>query len=267
MLKTKLPPLSNASITAFDHCQRQYALRYLSELGWPLIPRGDVLAAEEAEQLGKWFHLAVEQRALGQDITALLNQHPKLHAWWLGFLKNRYDKPKGRVWHEARLNFPFAGEQVMVVMDRLQVVDGAWTIWDWKTGRRFERELLAQSWQTRLYRFGLAHAGQIFNDGAPVPAEAITMTYWSAEHDRLEQFPYDQDQYRADAAAVESLIGKLHAAQETGFPPTGKPLACHAKGQPCSFVPLCFEGEVPAELAELDELPETPDLDEDAPFI
>lgn len=267
MPKTKFPPLSNASLTTLASCQRRFYLRYLSELGWPLMARGDVQAAEESEQLGKWFHLAVEQRAWGQDVTELLNRSPRLHGWWLGFLKNRFDRPKGEVWHEARLTFAFGGERIMVVMDRLQHLDGKWIIWDWKTGRSFDRERLATSWQTRLYRFALAHAGEIFHHGTPIAPEAITMTYWSAEHDQLEHFPYDAAQYAEDTVAIQAAIAELHAAEAAGFPATGKPFACQAKHSPCPFVPLCFAGDLPAGDADAEvALPDPLDEDDD-PFI
>lgn len=257
----KLPPLSASNLSAFQVCQKQYELRYLSELGWPLIPDGDALASEEAERLGQLFHLAVEQRAHGQDVTALLDESPKLHAWWLRFMQKRYHDPAGKVWHEARLMFPFEGERILVVMDRLQFHDGVWTIWDWKTGRRFEREALANTWQTRLYRFALAEAGTIYNEGRPIAPEAIRMVYWGAEHDRQEIFPYDAASHATDAAAVRAVIGELRAAREAGFPMTGLPQACHAQGRPCAFVPLC-RGAGHAQLS--DDVWET---DETAPLV
>ncbi|MBC7545521.1 MAG: PD-(D/E)XK nuclease family protein [Candidatus Sericytochromatia bacterium] len=240
MNATRLPPLSYSNLTTFAACQKQYELRYLSALGWPLIPAGDAVASEEAEHLGNLFHLAVEQRANDQDVSLLLNESPKLHAWWLAFLRNRFDRPQGHVWHEARLGLPFGDERILVVMDRLQNIDGQWTVWDWKTGRQFQREALGKSWQTRLYRFALAQAGQIFNAGEPIPPAAITMAYWSAEHDRIERFPYDAEAYAADGQAILLAIGKLHVARTAGFPMTGLGTACDAKGRPCSFVPLCL---------------------------
>jgi hypothetical protein len=264
----KLPPLSYSNLSAFNTCQKQYELRYISELGWPLIPDGDALASEEAERLGQLFHLAVEQRSHGQDVTALLDESPKLHAWWLRFMQKRFHDPAGRVWHEARLMFPYEGERVLVVLDRLQFHDGVWTIWDWKTGRHFERASLANTWQTRLYRFALAEAGRIYNDNEPIAPEAIRMVYWSAEHDRQEIFPYDAASLAADEAVIRAVIAELRAARDVGFPMTGKPQACHAKGRPCAFVLVCLgagSSQASDEAWETDE----PALlvDDDDPFV
>jgi hypothetical protein len=267
-LSRKLPPLSYSNLSSFETCQKQYELRYISELGWPLIPDGDALASEEAERLGQLFHLAVEQRSHGQDVTALLDESPKLHAWWLRFMQKRFHDPAGDVWHEARLKFPFAGESVLVVMDRLQHHDGIWTIWDWKTGRRFEREDMAGSWQTRLYRFALAEAGQVYNGGQRIPPEAIRMVYWSAEHDRQEIFTYDAATYAADGERVRLAIAGLRAAREAGFPMTGQPQACHARGRACSFVPVCLGAGYSQPTDDVWETDEpTALVDDDDPFV
>jgi hypothetical protein len=266
-LTRKLPPLSYSNLTSFATCQKQYELRYISELGWPLIPDGDAMASEEAERLGQLFHLAVEQRSHGQDVTALLDESPKLHAWWLRFMQKRFHDPAGKVWHEARLMFPFADERVLVVMDRLQHHDGQWTIWDWKTGRRFERDDLAATWQTQLDRFALAEAGQIYNGGQPIPTEAIRMVYWSAEHDRQEVFPYDAASFAADRERVRQAIAELHAARTAGFPMTGQPLACHAKGRPCAFVPVCLGAGHSLLTDDVWETDEPATLVDDDPFV
>jgi hypothetical protein len=264
----KLPPLSNANLSAFETCQKQYELRYLSELGWPLIPVGDAVASEEAERLGQLFHLAVEQRSHGQDVTALLDESPKLHAWWLRFMQKRFHDPAGTVWHEARLLLPYAGERVLAVMDRLQCHDGQWTIWDWKTGRRFERESLARSAQTLLYPFALAEAGHIYNGGQAIPPEAIRMVYWSAEHDRQEIFTYDAAAFATAGERIRATIAALHTAREAGFGMTGKPKACHAKGRPCAFVPLCLGAGASQTTDEAWESEDVPALvADDDPFV
>ena len=267
MPTANLPLLSFSSITSFSTCQRRYALRYRSELGWPLLPAGDAVASEEREELGQLFHLAVEQRMRGQNVTDLLNQSPELHGWWLGFLRHRFDRPDGEVWHEARLQFVYAGVRWQVVLDRLQHIQDKWLIWDWKTGRRFERAELADNWQTRLYRFAVAHAGSHFTRGTPIPPAAVTMVYWSAAHDTVERFPYDEAAYEADGLALAEMAETFRAAEAAGFPPTGLGIACQAKGRPCPYVPLCLSMPTDASDEAWEAEDGEPEDEEEDPFV
>ncbi|HEY9855720.1 MAG TPA: PD-(D/E)XK nuclease family protein [Stenomitos sp.] len=239
------PRVSQHSLGDYEACRRRFALKYKASRYWPGPQPADTDPdATGAIRTGQLFHRMVQQQAMGLDVTGVLaaeaEQLPKLAQLWRLFDASPHARPKGRVLTEAPLHFTFQGAPFMVRFDRL-VTDGeTWEILDWKTGKT-SRAKLETSFQTRLYRFALAEAGAVYNQGQPISPERVRMTYWDVQRGRAEEFAYDRASCDADRAIFAGLARDVlepfdeTLADDPAFPRTLNRQVCAT----CPFDSYC----------------------------
>lgn len=252
MTTLDLPRLSAHSLRDLSECKRRFALRYRVNRYWPGPQARDLdLETRRTIRTGQVFHLIVQQHSMGLDVRCVLEAEaenlPKLATLWRMFEASTHARVRDPFWTEAPLHFTFEGIPFLVRFDRLYREGDAWEILDWKTGKE-GRAQLERSWQTRLYRFALAEAGQALNAGTPIRPDAIRMTYWDVTRSRPESFDYDGAAFEADRKEFASLAKEAkrpfdeHLPDDPNFPRTSKVQACER----CGFNSYCNPALVPS---------------------
>lgn len=260
MSRHDVPRISQHGLGDYTECARRFALKYKASRYWPGPQPADSQAeAEGAIRTGQLFHRMVQQHMLGLDVGTVLaaeaERLPRLALLWRMFAASPHARPKGEVHTEAPLHFTFEGAPFMVRYDRLVRDADGWEILDWKTGKT-TRAKLEGSFQTKLYRFALVVAGAVYNDGRPIPPEAVRMTYWDVQRARPEEFAYDRAGFEADRAEFAALARavlrpfdeRLH--DDPAFPRTSARLTCER----CPFDSYCH----PVGLARPEPAPSPP---------
>lgn len=208
-MRAETPRISQHSLGDLEACRRRFALKYKASRYWPgPLPADTDIEASGAIRTGQLFHRMVQQQALGLDATSVLaaelERLPRLAVLWRMFAASPHARPKGEVHTEAPLHFTFHGAPFMVRFDRLVHEGDSWEILDWKTGKT-TRTRLEASYQTKLYRFALVEAGEVYNAGRKILPEQVRMTFWDVQRGRPEEFGYDAATFAADRTLFADL--------------------------------------------------------------
>lgn len=249
-----LPRISAYSLGVFKECPRKYALRYRQNRYWP-APEGKVQDVDSRKrgaggstlERGQRFHALVQAHQQGLPIapilTAMAAEDEAIAPLWEAFLAHPDSKPAGEVFSEVALHFFVKDVPVMTRFDRLVRQDDHWIIVDWKTGGSLES--LSESWQTKLYPFALAHAGQVLNDGSPIPPESISLRYWVWKGGQVEThgWDYTPERYAADLTTFEKQAEIVSAPLDhANFPGHGPGSRACSR---CQFLTLCHPVPLP----------------------
>ncbi len=193
-----LPLLSQGHLSTWDTCPQQYAYRYGEGLAAAFLMEG------EAQTLGAQFHQLRQQAELGLPIAA----EDPLRTWLQRFEESLI-LPPGERWTECRRTCREGEAVLTAVYDLLIVGDRTAHIYDWKTHREPPpTELLAQSWQTRLYLFILAETSAL-------PPAALDFTYWFAATGATVVIPYSAAQHEHTR---RDLGDRLRALSQHRYP-------------------------------------------------
>ncbi|MNS45796.1 PD-(D/E)XK nuclease superfamily protein [compost metagenome] len=222
-----LPEISQYALSRFDRCGRLFELGHLQRTTWPAPdPMDENVEAKRRLAVGDMFHRLVQWHARGLEVAPLLevlaaaDGAEELRRQWDAYLASPYATPGAACWTEQTLRVTVDGLRLLVRYDRLERgEDGRWTIFDWKTGRGFEPDSAARSWQTRLYRLALAKGGHRFNGGAPIAPEAVTVVYWHVPSGEAHAFPYDSALLTQDEQALAAVADRLQTGLTDGFEP------------------------------------------------
>lgn len=245
------PRMSAYALGVYQECPRKYALRYRQNLYWP-APDGkpqdaDTEKRDASLERGQRFHALVHAHQEGLPLDAILaamaEEDPATIPLWEAYLAHADSRPEGEVRSEVALHFFVKDVPVMARFDRLVQSEKGWLIQDWKTGGSLES--LANSWQTKLYPFALAHAGHALNGGEPIPPEAIRLRYWLWKDGRVEtgDWEYSSTLYAEHLAEFERQAGILSAPLNAeNFP--GHGAGSRACGR-CQFMTLCHPMPLP----------------------
>ena len=183
-----------------------------------------------------------------------------LPEWWNHYLN---DGPKALPpdqYAEIGLSAPLGDYRLIAQYDLIAVEPGKRAvIVDWKTSqRRTMGTALAGRMQTRVYRYLLARAGHVLNDGRPIRPEQIEMIYWFANFpDEPERLRYSADLYQADEVLFNGLVAAIEREDREGFPLTEDVSRCRF----CAYRSLCRRG---AEAGDVDALADPEDASEGA---
>lgn len=242
---------SQSSLQDFVDCKRRFQLRYIEKLAWPAIESEPVMQHELFMQRGRLFHQLAHQYLIGIPTERLVEMitDDQLMTWWQRFvefatsddgqadiqIQNAHRFP------EIALVAPLLEYQLLAKYDLiLKTKQDTFFILDWKTNRAHpKRTQLTQRMQTRVYPFLLVKAGEHFNQGKEIAAEAITMVYWFTEYpDRPTVFIYNQSTFEADQRFLQSTIATIQALSADAFTKTGEERHC----QFCNYRSLCDRG-------------------------
>ena len=232
---------SQSSLSAFDACRRRFWLRYLRRLEWPAaLTITDQW--EEAIRRGKTFHQWAQQEALGLDLEETVDHcgDELLQRWWRNYREQPpAGVPRGTPLAEVQLTAPLGDCWLLARFDRVVIgEDGQAVIFDWKTGlKRPEQRIHAASWQTLVYRYVLAEAGQVLNGGVPIAPERISLVYWHAQYpEELQPIGYSREEHQKARETLTEGISRIAVLEgEAAFPKTGDQEECRR----CLFRTFC----------------------------
>jgi hypothetical protein len=221
---------------------------------WPALITESASELEQHMQRGASFHHLAHQYALGLPPERLAEgiHDDTLAHWWQTFLHHPPpDLPHDLRRPEVVLAAPWAGFRLVAKYDLLAVEPGQrFVVVDWKTMlKRPARSFLAGRLQTLLYRFLAIQAGATYYGGAPQP-EQVEMVYWFAAFGgATERFPYDSQQYAADADYLSELIARITGHREPVWPLVADERLCRF----CNYRSLCERGVEAGFLMDLDD--------------
>ena len=246
---------SQSSLTAFERCRRQFLLRYVERLAWP-VPLTDQLDEwEAAASRGRAFHQLVLQESLGMDVEDAVqpSRDPLLAAWWRNWREQPPVVPTGTAFGETMLSVPLAGRRLVAKFDRVVLADDgrAW-IFDWKTGRKKPAQAaFSQSWQTLVYRFVLAEAGAVLNEGRALAPEDVMLVYWHAQYPQaLQPIAYSAAEHERARTLLAEAIAAIEALPDAGaFAKTDDESECAR----CEFHTYCNRPAVRSDDWDIDE--------------
>lgn len=222
--------LSQGQLNIWTTCPRKFQHYYWDSLGLP----ADSVQQERLE-LGAKFHLLMQQRELGLDITALAQSDRNLQQWLLAFANAPPVMIDGdrHCEHCRTLSLAVHGQEhvLTAIYDLLILGKHSAQILDWKTHQRPLSQLdLAANWQTRLYLYILANT-------TDYAAEQLSMTYWFANSASAVVVTYDRDKHQQTEQDLSQLLQDMAAAiasQSFAQLPLG-----HPECNKCEFAYRC----------------------------
>jgi hypothetical protein len=261
---------SQSNLSDYETCARRFDLRYRQGLSWPAVESAPLAEAERRMTLGRDFHRLVHQHLLGvpeSRLTAMAeaSPYPDLAALWANYLADQpavLQEPQARLFPEVTLFTPLAGFRLQAKFDLLVFLPNAVHIFDWKTAtQRPTSNRLRERMQTRVYLYVLTEAGASLNGGQPLDPEAVSMTYWFAQHpSQPERIRYQATQHGLNRTYLRGLIEQIDSTPN--FPLTTDERACHY----CVYRSYCNRGDaagpISAQVEEADTFSDTElDLD------
>ncbi len=250
----KINRISQQHLNILETCPRKFQYLYLNGLNLPLDPE-----KQDRIKFGNQFHLLMQQKELGLDISSILTNSQDLADCFQSLEKSAPEILKSDILKtdfilpdqstnslifrqaEYNLNLTYKNYIITAIYDLLITDDQYAHIYDWKTYPLLENSnRIIENWQTRLYLFLLAEASGY----AP---ENITMTYWfiksnksqKAEHLKIS---YDQNQHEKNRQDLDNLLDKLtnylnnQQTDQKPFPQVNVNLGICA---PCQFLNRC----------------------------
>ena len=205
-----LIPLSQSHLRLLSLCPRKYQYNFLDQFFIPSTPSQTYLQ----EELGKKFHLVMQQHWMDLDIEEILAASPQINQRFQSFkqyppllIAEHHSKDTQHLTeHRRRLKFQ---EYLLVgIFDLLVLTPNQGQIVDWKSYRKPKNsQLLRESWQTKLYPFLLAETSHL-------SPEQISMTYWFAltqepEESQTITFQYSEDQHQKTQKTLKDNLHQL----------------------------------------------------------
>lgn len=249
---------SQASLQDFVDCPRRFQLRYLLNVAWPAAEAEPIEEQERRVQLGMSFHRMVHQRLVGIPEARLsrMASDPDLERWWRNYCVYRpadiLPVDVAARYPEVTLTAALSGHRLVAKYDLVIVQPGSRAvIFDWKTSPVRTRPLrLKARLQTRVYRYLLVRSGAHLNGGQLLAPDQVEMIYWFAEHPESPvRLPYDDGQYRDDAAYLTGLIDEIQAMPDEVFAPTDDDKRCKY----CPYRSYCDRGVRAGDMLESEE--------------
>ncbi len=260
---TAISPITSISqghLNIWETCQRKYQYKYLEELS---LPEADS-SSQEKKLLGSNFHLLMQQKELGLDVSSLASSDPKLQAWLEAFEHQPPAMIEGDRLCEHRRTLEMTIEMSLhhsdnrdrnqayfvltAIYDFLILSDRNAQILDWKTHQvAIAFDKLKTNWQTRLYLYLLAKT----TNYAP---EQLSMTYWFANTAESVIIDYSQAEYISTETQLKQILTEIN--QAINYPK----LPLHSSNcNHCEFRDRCDRGDVltsfiPSNIADIPEV-------------
>lgn len=250
---------SAKNLQSYADCPRRFQLRYMQRWqppGMTARETNDELAYELRMRQGARLHelAKLAQQGIPQDLLKSAIQDDDVARWFDELLASGLNDLPGTRLPEKRLQTSLNGRQLVAQVDLLAFEPGGeLVVVDWKTGNYApDRETLRQRWQTIVYLYVAAKAGEHLV-GAPLPAERIRLDYvYLARGGGRISFAYSSEQMRADEERLGGLMDEIQMASD--FPLTPDERHCRF----CAFRVHCERGEA----GSLDEI-DFDDVDEE----
>jgi len=236
--------ISQGHLNIWEICQRKYQYSFLEELS---LPEAD-LQSKKKLLLGANFHLLMQQKELGLDVSLLASSEPQLQSWLSAFEhqppemiagdrlcehRRTLEKPIEMSLHHSQNRDHGQGYFVLTaIYDFLILGDRQAQILDWKTHQvAIAADKLKNNWQTRLYLYLLAKT----TNYAP---EQLSMTYWFANTAESVIIAYSQVEHDQTEKKLQHILGQI--AQAEDYP---KLAIDSSKCVNCEFHDRCDRGD------------------------
>jgi CRISPR/Cas system-associated exonuclease Cas4 (RecB family) len=266
--------ISQGHLNVWEICRRKYQYSFLEELS---LPEAD-LRRKKNLLLGANFHLLMQQKELGLDVSSLASSDPKLQSWLAAFehqppvmiegdrncehrrtleIKGGRSKNEDRSFtlspaislhHSQNRDRNQAYFVLTAIYDFLILGDRQAQILDWKTHQvAIASDKLKTNWQTRLYLYLLAKTTSY----AP---EQLSMTYWFANTAESVIISYSQAEYISTETELNKILTEIN--QAINYPKV--PLNSSACDN-CEFRDRCDRGDlltsfIPSNIADIPEV-------------
>lgn len=221
--------ISQGHLNIWEICQRRYQYSFLEELS---LPEAD-LQRKKNLLLGSNFHLLMQQKELGLDVSSLASSDPKLQSWLDAFEhqppemiegdrlcehRRTLEIKVGITKNEDRIEMSLHDRQnsdrgqayfvLTAIYDFLILGNCQAQILDWKTHQvAIAEEKLKTNWQTCLYLYLLAKT----TNYAP---EQLSMTYWFANTAKSVIISYSQIEHDQTEKKLQYVLGQIAQAQD-----------------------------------------------------
>ncbi len=240
----QISQISQSTLNLWHTCPRKFQHQVLDSLH---LPSGSNAQMEQ----GSRFHLLMQQRELGLDISDLAASDPQLQNWIRGYETNPPLMILGDRYPEHTRTFKLQPYNYILtaIYDLLILGIDQAQILDWKTHNQPLAPAILQShWQTRLYLYLLAATSNY------LPSE-ISMSYWFANTGTTVAIAYNsQDHNQTEQELSQILSSMAEAEQVNYFPqlPQGS-LTCNH----CEFKYRCERSQI-VNLGAISTFPEIP---------
>jgi hypothetical protein len=259
----KINRISQQHLNILETCPRKFEYLYLHGLNLPLDPE-----KQDRIKFGNQFHLLMQQKELGLDISPILTKSQDLADCFQSLEKSAAEILKPEILEndhissdqfshqstnslifrqaEYNLNLTYKNYIITVIYDLLITDHQSAHIYDWKTYPLPENsKKIIENWQTRLYLFLLAEA----SDYSP---ENISMTYWFIKSNKSQKaeclkISYDHNQHEKNRQDLDNLLEKLtnylnqQQTDQKPFPQVNVNLGICA---PCQFLNRCHNQQL-----------------------
>jgi CRISPR/Cas system-associated exonuclease Cas4 (RecB family) len=237
--------ISQGHLNIWEICRRKYQYCFLEQLS---LPEAD-LERQKNLLLGSNFHLLMQQKELGLDVSSIASSDPKLQSWLAAFEHQPPAMIEGdrNCEHRRTLEMPVemslhhsqnrdrnqAYFVLTAIYDFLILGDRKAQILDWKTHQvAIAAEKLKTNWQTRLYLYLLAKT-------TSYKPEQLSMTYWFANTAESVIIPYSQAEYISTETQLKQILTEINQAIK--YPKL--PLSCPDCNY-CEFRDRCDRGDL-----------------------
>ena len=204
----QISQVSQSTLNLWQTCPRKFQHQVLDSLH---LPSGSNAKME----LGSRFHLLMQQREMGLDITDLAASDPQLQTWIgtynqnppLMILGNRYPEHT-RTYKLQPYNFILAAIYDLLILGKDQA-----QILDWKThSKPLSLAILQSHWQTRLYLYILAATTNYL-------PEQLTFSYWFANTGTTVAIAYNSQDHDQTAQELSQILSSMAESEQANYFP------------------------------------------------
>jgi CRISPR/Cas system-associated exonuclease Cas4 (RecB family) len=198
--------VSQSSLNLWQACPRKFQHQVLDNFH---LPSELNMKMEQ----GSRFHLLMQQRELGLDITDLAASDPQLQNWIEAFEHNPPVTIEGDRYSEHLRTHRLCTNILTAIYDLLILGTNQAQILDWKTHNQpISKAVLQSNWQTRLYLYLLVAT----SDYLP---EQISMSYWFANTGTTVAIAYNQQDRNQTYQELIQILSEMNEADRANYYP------------------------------------------------
>ncbi len=209
MTNAAIAQISQSTLNLWQTCPRKFQHQVLDKLH---LPSGSNTKME----LGSRFHLLMQQRELGLDITNLAASDMQLQSWIRAFEHNPPIMIKGDRYPEHLRSYKPPSQDTYIltaIYDLLILGTNQAQILDWKTHNQpIAPDLLQTNWQTRLYLYILAATTNYL-------PEQLSMSYWFANTATTVAIAYNLQDHQQTHQELAQILREMTEAKRTNYFP------------------------------------------------
>jgi len=196
--------VSQSTLNLWQACPRKFQHQVLDNFHLPA-------ELNTKMEQGSRFHLLMQQRELGLDITNLAASDLQLQNWIAAFEHNPPVMIEGDRHSEHLRTYKLNSYILTAIYDLLILGTNQAQILDWKTHNQpISAAVLQANWQTRLYLYLLVAT----SDYLP---EQISMCYWFANTATTVAIAYNQHDHDQTEQELRQILSEMNDAQQADY--------------------------------------------------